>query len=159
MWELVSGYLSVENSSSVCGNLTDLAGILLPVPPQTEVNFEEEQLIYLVSMLPFIGESLRKSRADWKTKHDSARVSYSTGKVWKVRVKVRDCCSSEFFRLLNSCTHVEIPHPMSPWSHHSMVWFENTGINICCTGASLPACYCVGELPPWLPGHPKPCYL
>lgn len=88
MWELVTDYLSVEYSSSGCGNLTDLAGILLPVLPQTEVNFEEEQLIYLVSMLPFIGESLKKLGADWKTKHNSARVSYSTGKVWKVRLKV-----------------------------------------------------------------------
>lgn len=125
--------ICVEYSSSVCGNLTDFTGILISFPPQTEVYFEEEQQIYLVSMLPFTGGSLRKSGADWKTKQDSARVSYSTGKVWKVR----GWCSGELFTpQLHSC------RPPTPYESLNGLKMP-TGINTGCTGATLPSYYCV----------------
>lgn len=76
------------NSGSVSGGLTGFTGILLLVPPQTEGNLEEEQLIDSVSTLPFSGGTLGKlggaQGADWKTKHDSARGRYGTVKGWRV---------------------------------------------------------------------------
>lgn len=53
-----SSSLSIQPySSTVSGRLTGFTGILLPVPPQTEGNVEEEQLIDSVSMHPFAGGS------------------------------------------------------------------------------------------------------
>lgn len=63
------------------------------VPPQTEGNFEEGQLIDLVSTHPFAGGSQAKSGgaqgADWKTKHDSARGRYRNIEEWRVESKER----------------------------------------------------------------------
>lgn len=157
-------------SSSVSGGLTGFTKILLPVPPQTEGNLEEEQLIDSVSTHPFAGGSQGKSGGargtDWKTKHDSARGRYGTVKGWRVGWGV-----GKHLRLLNGCIQVEIHHPLWAKSYHSTSWkahqnaHRSVSIFAVPVQASLPVIVWVSCLPvpasplACLPAHPRPCYL
>lgn len=96
-------------SSSVSGGPTGFTGIHLLVPPQTEGNLEEEQLIDSVSTHPVAGGTQGKlggaRGADWKTKHDSARGRYGTVKGWRVGV------SWDTFKTPQQCHPCRNPSP------------------------------------------------
>lgn len=133
-----------------------------PVPPQTLGNLEEEQLIDSVSTLPSAGGSLGKSRAEWKTKHDSARGRCGTVNGWRGQAEGVEELSS--FSDSSAVAHMQkslsLPVPsLTTQRPENTAERPQVSINICCTRAGLPACYCVGELPPWVPAHPRPCYL